>query len=383
MLSRETTHPATPAVVVYPIGDRSFDIHVGRGCVPQIAEAIRDLRADRLLVIADAVAFGFHGQELVSALLEATSRPVDVLPTVEARECEKSLAVVSALLDQASRIGATRRSLVVSFGGGLAANVAGMVAGLLFRGIRLVHLPTTLLAASDGVLSSKQAVNGGLGKNQFGLYLVPTFVALDTGWLDTLPGEEWTNGFVELVKNALSFDDRLLSLMSGTGGLETWARPSNATEVILAGIASKAPLTAADPNECRDGVVLEYGHTAGHALELLLGMSHGAAVALGMLVAAQISVTRNWMSHRSMDLHRSLLGSVSAPLSPPRRFPFDEILLLLRRDNKRGRVPCPHGSHPWVLLEEIGSPARTDGLPLVAVAEDEVRAAMSHLDWLL
>ena len=386
MKMRTAAPPSSqPARLSFSIGNNSVPVLVGSQCCGDIVDALRELHMDRLFIVADSKPLALHGESLLAEFSSRGDPPIEILPSIVALESHKTLNVVGRLLDEAVRRGATRRSLIVSFGGGLTANLAGMVAGLLFRGIRVAHLPTTLLAASDGVLSQKQAVNGGGGKNQYGLYVVPSLMGIDLNWLRSLPMSEWSAGLVELLKNALSFDTELLKTFrdfAEAGSRRPIDPLTDGFAMVCAGIRSKERLASIDPFEVNGGAVLEYGHTIGHVLECQLGIGHGAAVGLGMRVAAAVSAGRQWLSAAEVEQHRKLLEMIGTPMNPPRAFAFRELLPLLRCDNKHGRIDCPPGTHPMVLLRRLGSPARTGSIPLVPVLEAEIQNALRSLGWL-
>jgi 3-dehydroquinate synthetase len=363
-------------------GNDRIPILLGHRCVDAIVDAIIALQADTLFLVVDWTAFNHHGWAFYAALKSHPLRTagIRIAAKITASERLKTLPTVTSILDSVTSHGSSRQSVIVSFGGGLTANLAGMVAGLLYRGVRLVHLPTTLLAASDGVLSLKQAVNGPSGKNQYGLYLKPSLVGIDVEWFSTLSHQQWTAGLVELAKNILAFDpDGLEPLLDDLNSDSTMCQ---AVRLTRRGIESKASLTVDDPHEGQRGQLLEYGHTIGHALEILVdGLPHGHAVGLGMLAAAEISYRRNWLSARDRELHWDLLRQIGAPLRPEGRISNNAVLQLVRKDNKHGRILCSDHEHPMVLLQRIGEAARTAGLPLVAVLEHEISAGMESLGW--
>lgn len=363
-------------------GNDHIPILLGHRCLDAIVDAIVALQPDTLFLVVDRTAYEHHGSALNATLMSHPLRTagICIAAKITASERLKTLPTVASILDSVTSHGSSRRSIIVSFGGGLTANIAGMVAGLLYRGVRLVHLPTTLLAASDGVLSLKQAANGPNGKNQYGLYAKPSLVGINVEWFSTLPHHQWTAGLVELAKNVLAFDpDSLGPLLDDLNSDSTMCQ---AVRLTRRGIESKARITADDPHEGQLGQLLEYGHTIGHALEILIdGLPHGHAVGLGMLAAAEISYRRNWLSARDRELHWDLLHQIGAPLRPEGRISNNAVLHLVRKDNKHGRILCSDHEHPMVLLQRIGEAARTAGLPLVAIPEREMTAGMASLGW--
>lgn len=364
----------SPLEIAVPFGDRSMRFVVGHDVLSECLELCAALDPDRLLIVADSNVWKLHG-----AAFAARCR--GLLPfhrlEVEPTERRKTLDEVHRLLERAVRAGATRRSVVLGFGGGLAGNVAGMVAGLLYRGVRLVHLPTSLLAMSDSTLSMKQAVNGDNGKNLFGLYHLPEATFVATCYLATLPEREMAAGLHELVKNCLAFSPasakRLRELMARRRDPSAWS------DLVLSGVEAKIGLLRADAREKNVGLTLEYGHTVGHALEHQgLGLTHGVAVALGMLVAAAISRSRGGLGDGGYELHHELLLAADPDLAFPRGLDRRQTLAIIRRDNKHGYLEVGRRQHPFVLLDEVGVVASTGGIPLVAVHEDEILAGLDR-----
>jgi 3-dehydroquinate synthetase len=174
-------------------GDVTYDYYVtlGNGALQSIYQRLKDLDADRFVIVADQGLTPKAIREIEQVFREFA--PTVVLPA-QACEKDKSLGTLDDLAEKAIQSGITRRSVVVALGGGIVGNVAGLLAGLLFRGIRLVHVPTTLLSMSDSVLSLKQAVNSRLGKNHLGVFHPPILVWSRIEFMDTLPVEEIQSG---------------------------------------------------------------------------------------------------------------------------------------------------------------------------------------------
>lgn len=363
----------TPQSVDFCFGDSTMEMLLGYQFTEQIA-ARASADAEHIILVADRRVYELWGLPLFSALQQYV--PVTCL-LVEAEETHKTFEVLHSLLDRAVAGGATRRSVVVAFGGGLTGNLGGLLAGLLYRGIRLVHVPTTLLAMSDSVLSQKQAVNGAHAKNMYGLYHPAVLCCVDVQYLHTLGQEAFSAGVVELCKNGLAFDAATVPALKRLAGDMT---PGGWIELVKLGIAAKQRLLLDDPLEHEFGVVLEYGHTVGHALELETGtLTHGHAVGLGMLVAAAIARGRGWLSEHEEQMHAQLLAKSGAPRSLPRPVPFAALMARVRLDNKRGRIRLGATEYPFVLLRQLGQPAMSQGQPLVGVAEEEIRLAYEKL----
>jgi 3-dehydroquinate synthase/2-deoxy-scyllo-inosose synthase len=344
----------------------SYDYWLGTDCTDEIVHRLCSLGADRYFLLADEHLRKPHASDLHARL--ARLRPADLIfhPPGEGA---KRLAEVERLIDEILRRGATRASCLVTFGGGVTGNLGGLVAALLYRGIRLVHVPTTLVSIHDSVISLKQAVNAAAGKNMIGTYYAPHFVLADTAYLRTLPPKQIRSGFCEVVKNALAICPQQIPWLERTlrpdSNLEgpAWAR------LLRECIAAKLSVMNKDPYEKTSGLVLEYGHTVGHAIEHIShgAVSHGEAVGFGMLVAARVSQLMGHLSPEAVGKHWDLLRRAGVATELAIDTSGAEILATVRSDNKRGHLAHGPDQVPMVLLAELGRPLFSAHLPLTPV----------------
>jgi 3-dehydroquinate synthetase len=350
----------------------------GVDCEAELAAAVTDRLADvdALLLVVDDRVTGHAAR--VAALLARSIR-VETF-ALRARHRHKTLESVQSIMDAAIDRGLTRRSAIVAMGGGTTGNMAGLAAALLFRGVRLVHLPTTPVAAFDATISLKQAVNLRAGKNLCGTYFPPALIACDLRWLTTVPPAELLTGVAEMVKNVLVAAPGLeTKLTAAIGALPE--RPDAALRQLLEiGIDAKAPFLSGDPHERRGALVFEYGHTAGHAIEFLHagGVGHGEAVAWGMLAAAEVG-RRYGLSEADVATHHRLTALLDLPDPAVRLRPLEPAALrgVLAADNKRGYGPCAPDEVLMVVLGGIGRPLAAAGRPpLVAVPIAVLMAAI-------
>ncbi|MFF3500651.1 MULTISPECIES: iron-containing alcohol dehydrogenase [unclassified Streptomyces] len=301
---------------------------------------------------------------------------------IEATEPNKTMALVQDIAEHAVARRVNRSSLVVGMGGGLVGNVAGLTAALLFRGTRLVHLPTTPVAAFDSVVSVKQAVNLRGGKNLCGTYYTPSLIACDLRWLATVPHSELLTGLAEMAKNVLAITPHMEETLHDALQVLPKDRTTALQQLFGIGLDSKIPFLGRDPRERKEALVFEYGHTTGHALEFMSNgaMKHGEAVAWGMLVAAEVSRNLGVLSHEDLERHYRIVDWLGLP-DPGRRLAFvdpAELRAKLSTDNKRGYVPCGPDEAAMVLLESLGSALTgSHGYPLVAVDQEAVVSALA------
>lgn len=336
-------------------GGKKIPFLVGPGALVQALGYLASLRPDRVIVIADPA---------VESLIPKLPYPATILRSPGC-EAHKTLGWVDQAATRILVDGATRRSVVLSLGGGLGCNMAGMLAATLFRGIALIHLPTTLLAMHDTVTSLKQAVNVGGHKNMLGLYHVPHAIICDTDMLRTLPAVHVQAALIEIIKNGLILGEPFMHSAS-----ELCMRPAErCLDIIEAGVAAKQSLLADDPYEKSSAIVFEYGHTVGHAIEATCrgSLNHGQCVHWGMLVAGRVARQLGLMPaivHKKHDAMLELAGPVALPSIP---LAVNDMLESLVFDNKRGHLPPRMDHIAMVLLRGIGQPVRNDGLPLIHV----------------
>lgn len=362
------------------IGSNEVPYRVGADCAESLAEGVERLRPGSAVVVIDE-AVRAHAEPLLDML----GRRMPVHPIViAADEQHKRLSLVEQVLDGAVSAKADRTSAILAMGGGLVGNVAGLAASLLFRGVRLVHLPTTPVAAFDAVFSLKQAVNLNAGKNMAGSYLAPAMIGCDLAWLTTMPRRGLLTGITEMAKNVLAVvPHRRGDFEAALANLND--QPIEAFRSLFdLGLSAKAPVLASDPHERREALVFEYGHTVGHALESTAAgaMSHGEAVAWGMLAAAEASAQLGHLADADLKRHYRLLSHLElpSPRSALERFDRDALAARLRSDNKRGHIACPPESVPMVVLRRLGEPvADREGRPLIPVPIDTALDALEKV----
>jgi 3-dehydroquinate synthetase len=364
------------------LGDVQYRYHFGWDCLDRIAWHLGRYDTDRFLVISDETVLGLHGDGLVGEL--SRYAPVTTFGMPPGEDIKSPGALVTHL-EGAIAAGASRRSIVVAFGGGAPGNLAGLVAGLLYRGLRLVHVPTTTVAAMDSTISLKQAVNSSLGKNHIGMYHVPHAVFTDVELLRTLPERELRSGLCEGTKNCLAIRPGSIPRMR-----EVLDGDRDSAEALLwlleESIKAKTQVMAGDAKEQAEGLVLEYGHTVGHAVELCDyrrrgadGLSHGEAIAIGMRAAARISTAGGEMDPGDVVLHDELVAALGGPFDIPCGIAVEDVMAVVRADNKRGYLDLAVDEAAMVLLREPGRPLGVRGCPLVAVHQEVVADVVSAL----
>jgi len=363
--------------------DIRFPYFYGSDCFEEIAKAVAEHGADRAFIISDATVAGLFAERFRTMLDQHL--PARLLCMRKERERGKTLAELTYLADLAMDLEICRRSIIISFGGGVPGNLGGLMAALIFRGLPLIHIPTTLIAMHDSVLSLKQAVNFGRAKNSLGTYYAPRAVFADLATLETLSDRQIRSGLVENVKNALAICPKQIPELAALLA-EPRLQANHWQRVLELSLAAKRLVMAEDKLERRGALVLEYGHTVGHAIEMLHDgiatddpITHGEAVGLGMRVAGRVAYARGLLSDVEWKQHEWLLDRASVGRSLPDDLSVEAVIEALRGDNKRGLLATGTNQLPMILLEGLGRPSCSEGLPLVPVYYAEVAEALSDL----
>ncbi len=275
---------------------RAYDIVVGSGILPETGEMVRRLDLGRRLglVTHPALADAHGYAPLVASSLRGVGHEVSLV-TVPPGEESKSLDQAARLCRELARAGLDRGSAILALGGGVIGDLAGFVAATLFRGIAFVNLPTTLLAQVDSSVGGKTGVNLPEGKNLVGTFYQPRLVVADVLTLRTLPEREFRSGLAEVVKHAMIADVELFRMLESDAARILERHPATLQAIVARNCAIKARVVEADEREAGMRAVLNFGHTVGHAVEAASGygrVTHGEAVAYGMLVATRLSVRR-------------------------------------------------------------------------------------------
>lgn len=331
-------------------GQRSYEVHVGSDLLRQVGDLVTPLNLGRHLGLVTHPALATdYGPAVVESLARA-GHEVTLL-TVPPGEESKSLDQAARLCRELVRARLDRGSALLGLGGGVIGDLAGFVAATLYRGIPFVNLPTTLLAQVDSSVGGKTGVNLPEGKNLVGAFHQPSMVVADVLTLKTLPEREFRSGLAEVVKHGMIADAGLFENLEREAHRILDRDPGILQEIVGRSCAIKARVVEADEREAGLRAMLNFGHTMGHAIEAALGygaITHGEAVAHGMLVAAALSVKRGLCPEGDAIRLRGLLarfGLLGASLPSP------ESLETYMVSDKKAR----DGVLQFVLTRGVGS----------------------------
>jgi 3-dehydroquinate synthase len=351
-------------------GDQPYDVVIGHhllGDLPGLlGEGVRRvlvIHPTALATSGEAVRedLAAHGYEAIAA----------EVPDAESAKTAQVAAFCWGVLGQADF---TRSDAIVALGGGATTDLAGFVASTWLRGIRVVHVPTTLLAMVDAAVGGKTGINTAEGKNLVGTFFPPAGVLCDLAALETMPKFDYVAGLAEIIKCGFIADPRILEIVEADPDLVAdpvrAARSPQLLELVERSVAVKARVVGEDLKESGLREILNYGHTFGHAIEQVERYSwrHGAAVSVGMVFVAELARLAGRLDDDDVARHRAILTSVGLPVSY-RGDRWDQLLAAMRRDKKtRGDLLR------FVVLEGIGKPTRLEGPDptLLAAAYAEV-----------
>jgi 3-dehydroquinate synthase len=336
-----TIHVATAA---------PYDVEVGHGAVDRLPALLGPDVRRVALVHAPGLTVELPGLEVLD--LE-----------VPDGEAAKTAAVVADCWERLGAAGFTRSDAVVTLGGGATTDLGGFVAATWLRGVRVVHVPTSLLGMVDAAVGGKTGIDTGAGKNLVGSFHEPAGVLCDLSYLRTLPPAELVSGLGEVVKCGFIADPEILALVEKDPAAALDPDSEVLAELVERSIRVKADVVAGDLRETggADGhpgrEVLNYGHTLAHAVERVTGyrVRHGEAVSLGMVYVAELARLAGRLDDETAARHATALASVGLPTRWADA-PFDDLLALMRVDKKaRGNTLR------FVVLEGLARPAVLSG----------------------
>lgn len=318
------------------IGVGSYDVVIGRDLTDRIPALLGEQVQRVALLYADELA------ELAQPVLDALVAHYDVLALgLPAGERAKSSSVANDCWEALGESGFTRSDAVVTFGGGATTDLGGFVAATWLRGVRVVHVPTTLLAMVDAAVGGKTGINTGAGKNLVGAFHEPAGVLCDLAALESLPPEELRAGLAEVVKCGFVADPEILRLVEGDP--EGALAPGGPVlrELVERAVQVKADVVVDDLRETGGRAdhpgreVLNYGHTLAHAIERVsdYGIRHGEAVAVGCVYVAEVARRAGLLADDVAERHARAFSAVGLPVSWDGA-PFDDLLAAMRVDKK-------------------------------------------------
>ena len=356
-------HPMDPLRIDISTPSRAYSVAIGDGLLDRLGAMLDATGAPaRRFVVSSPLVWRLHGAQLA----RATARAEPIL--VPDGERFKQLSTVSRIYDALVRASADRAATVITFGGGVIGDMAGFAAATYLRGIALVHVPTTLLAQVDSAICGKDGVNHPLGKNLIGAFYQPHAVVIDPLVLGTLPRREFRAGLYEVIKYGMTSSAALFDRVARDRKAIFARSTESLMPIISEACRIKGEVVTADEREAGPRRILNFGHTAGHALEAVTRyrrFRHGEAVGYGMLVAAALATARGALAEGDRQALADVIASLG-PLPPIADLSASAILEAVQHDKK-----IVAGTLHFVLPTAIGATAIVDD-----VKEAELRKAL-------
>tara|TARA_B100000809_G_C15063730_1_gene503395 strand:+ start:131 stop:1237 length:1107 start_codon:yes stop_codon:yes gene_type:complete len=351
----------------------SYRVIVGRGVIDDLGiELSKTGQTGRAFLIADEVMFANPVRRAHEAL-ERGGFKTHVL-ALELGEFNKNLDTVHTVYKWLDELHVERNDIVVAMGGGVTGDLVGYAAATWLRGVAIVHVPTSLAAMVDSSIGGKTGVNLPTGKNLIGAFHQPKLVVQDIEHLKTLPPREMAAGWAEAIKHGLILDSRLLDKFESKAKQMNTLEGEEPVNAIRRSVAIKGQVISSDEFETgNQRVLLNYGHTIGHAIETVTGYEtflHGEAVAIGMTVAAGIAHRIGLIKSDLVDRQKHILESFNLPTTA-NSLDVNALISATKSDKKsRG------GTIRWVLLEGPGKATTRENIP-DAVVLDSLRSILS------
>ncbi len=276
----------------------------------------------RIIIITD---------ENVSGLYPELNRFSCII--IPAGEQHKNQFTVDDIIQQLITYGADRTTFIVGVGGGVVTDIAGFAASVYMRGLRFGFVPTTVLAQVDASIGGKNGIDAGLYKNLVGLIRQPEFILFDHSLLNTLPREQWVNGFAEIIKHACIKDKNLFAFLENHQLEDFRNNKALLADLIKKNVIIKSEIVKQDEFESGDRKLLNFGHTIGHAIENLYQLPHGHAVSIGITAACALSEELNFLPVTEKQSIISLLKQYGLPTSIS--VEGNSIFQMLTMDKKR------------------------------------------------
>ena len=316
------------------LGSRSYPIHIGAGILDKSELYQPHIRGSKAVVITNETIAPLYAQNVVDSVGKFAEVHTHVLAD---GEIHKNLQTIGKIFDKLLNIPCDRKTTIIALGGGVVGDTAGFAAACYQRGVPFIQVPTTLLAQVDSSVGGKTGVNHPLGKNMIGAFYQPQCVIADTNTLHSLPDRELRAGLAEVIKYGAIQDARFFAWLDENIDSILEREPASLAHAIEVSCRSKAEVVAKDERETGIRAILNFGHTFGHAIETWLNYKkwlHGEAVAVGMVMAADLSRRLNLLSAHQASQVEQIIKRTGLPVLPPVGMSTTDFLEAMSLDKK-------------------------------------------------
>ena len=349
------------------IKDQPYPIHIGASLLDRADLITPHLAQKRVAIVTNTTVGPLYSARLRAALAASGVESFEII--LPDGEVHKNWQTLNQIFDQLLEKRCERKTTLIALGGGVVGDMTGFAAATYQRGVPYIQIPTTLLAQVDSAVGGKTAINHSQGKNMIGAFYQPKLVLADTELLNTLPKREFSAGMAEVIKYGLIRDLPFFEWLEAHMGKIMAREPAALIHAIYESCRNKAEVVAEDEKETGIRAILNLGHTFGHAIETATGYNtwlHGEAVAMGIMLAADLSWREGLLPFESIARIRAVLQLAQLPTSPP-TVPFDTYWELMTHDKK-----TTDGRLNFILMDTIGSSRIRHNVP-----RETVRATLS------
>ncbi|MBK1680459.1 3-dehydroquinate synthase [Rhodocyclus tenuis] len=345
------------------LAERSYPIVVGAGALARADLIAAALAQPRAVIVSNETVAPLHLAKLKAPL---TAAGIDTLEVIlPDGEEYKDWPTLNRIFDALLANRCERSTTLIALGGGVIGDITGFAAACYQRGVPFIQAPTTLLSQVDSSVGGKTAINHPLGKNMIGAFHQPQLVLADTDTLATLPLREFRSGLAEVIKYGLIRDPAFLAWLEANTDALLAREPQALAEAIVRSCRNKAEVVAADERESGERALLNLGHTFGHAIETGCGYGvwlHGEAIAVGMLMAAELSQRLGWIDAAAVERIEALFVRCGLPVYGP-ALGVERYLELMAHDKK-----VQDGKLRLVLLRSAGEAVLSSAAPAADIA---------------
>ncbi|MFW5426996.1 MAG: 3-dehydroquinate synthase [Methylophagaceae bacterium] len=345
------------------LDERSYPIYIGDNLLSRPELLTQHIHGKEVLVVTNETVAPLYLQKVLQALTGYRCESV-VLPDGEEF---KTLTVLNQIFDKTLASQFSRHVTLIALGGGVIGDMTGFAAACYQRGVPFIQIPTTLLAQVDSSVGGKTAVNHALGKNMIGAFYQPQCVIADTATLNTLDDRQLSSGLAEVIKYGLINDAEFFIWLEQNMPALRNRDQELLAEAIERSCRDKADTVAKDELEQGVRALLNLGHTFGHAIETGMGYGtvlHGEGVAIGMVMAAELSLAMGWIRERDLERTKTLLLAAGLPITPPEELNSEQFMSLMSVDKK-----VQNGKIRLILLKAIGQAVISDDYSSDKLAE--------------
>jgi len=315
--------------------DDSYKIFLEKGIIDKLPQHLKKANlGEKYALITDDRTAKIHGNN-ISRFLNKNEIKTEIF-TFEAGETSKNLQTIEALSEAMIAKNFNRKDAIIALGGGVVGDVAGFLASIFLRGIPFVQIPTTLLAMVDSAIGGKTGVDLKSGKNLIGTITQPKAVFIDIDLLKTLPENQIRNGLGEIIKYGVIKDEKFFTYLEKNLSKILAHDEETLNYIIHKSIAIKVAVVEKDERESKHRMILNYGHTYGHALEQMSGykLLHGYAIAIGMVIANEMAVEKKLLSQKDADRIKALFIKAGLPVYTMKKPALKDLLTDKKSDGQ-------------------------------------------------